>query len=167
MVSVCLPSDALLQEGTYHLTWVSLTLEVGCLFTAAPAKHSCCSLPWTRGISSSLPLLTLNVEWLLSALLRPRSHHSLDVGLLLSAAAPDLRRFCRHTYFPFPTQPDHQIRLISFPHFEHGLEGSYNSLSLNPSFEVRETEAYKEQKLVQGDIKNSSSHMDQSLLTYF
>ena len=47
-------------------------------------------LPWTRGISSPPPLLTSNVKQLLSALLRPRSHHSLDVGLLLSAAAPDL-----------------------------------------------------------------------------
>ena len=34
------------------LTWVSITLDVGYLFTAAPAKRSCCSLPWTRGISS-------------------------------------------------------------------------------------------------------------------
>ena len=42
--------------NTYHLTWVSLTLDVGYLFTATPAKCSCCSLPWTRS-----PLLTLNV----------------------------------------------------------------------------------------------------------
>ena len=61
MVSVCLPSDALLQ----HLpsNWVSLTLGVGYLFTAAPAKCSCCSLdegylltapswPWTWSNSS-------------------------------------------------------------------------------------------------------------------
>ena len=49
MVSVCplMPS-----HNTYHLTWVSFTLDVGYLFTALPAKHSCCSLPWTRGISS-------------------------------------------------------------------------------------------------------------------
>ena len=33
MVSVCLPSDALCN--TYRLTWVSLTLGVGYLFTAA------------------------------------------------------------------------------------------------------------------------------------
>ena len=33
------------SHNTYHLTWVSLTLDVGYLFTAAPAKHSCCSLP--------------------------------------------------------------------------------------------------------------------------
>ena len=42
--------------NTYRITWVSLTLDVGNLFTAAPAKRSRCSLPWTR-----LPLLTLNV----------------------------------------------------------------------------------------------------------
>ena len=77
--------------NTYHLTWVSLTLDVGYLFTAVPAKPSCCSLPWTRGISSPPPLLTLNVELLLLALLPQRSHHSLDLGLLLSAAAPELR----------------------------------------------------------------------------
>ena len=33
--------------SAYHLTWVSLTLDVGYRFTAAPAKCSCCSLPWT------------------------------------------------------------------------------------------------------------------------
>ena len=46
------------SRNTDHLTWVSLTLEVRYLFTAAPAKHSCCSLPWTRGISSGPPFLT-------------------------------------------------------------------------------------------------------------
>ena len=35
--------------NTYRLTWVSLTLDVGYLFTAAPAKRSRCSLPWTKG----------------------------------------------------------------------------------------------------------------------
>ena len=49
MVSVCLPSD--FSRNTYRLTWVSLTLDVGYLSTAASAKHSRCSLPWTRGIS--------------------------------------------------------------------------------------------------------------------
>ena len=33
--------------NTYCLTWVSLTLDMGYLFTAAPAKCSRCSLPWT------------------------------------------------------------------------------------------------------------------------
>ena len=58
--------------SAYHLTWVSLTLDVGYLFTAAPAKHSHCSLPWTRGISSwlvvmmySSPLVVMGVyfQW--------------------------------------------------------------------------------------------------------
>ena len=40
------------------LGWVSLTLGMGYLFMAAPAKHSHCSLPWTRGISSLPPFLT-------------------------------------------------------------------------------------------------------------
>ena len=39
------------SRNTYCLTWVSLTLDVQYLFTAAPAKCSCSSLPWTRGIS--------------------------------------------------------------------------------------------------------------------
>ena len=41
------------SHNTYHLTWVSLTLDVGYLFRAAPAKRSHRSLPWMR-----LPLLT-------------------------------------------------------------------------------------------------------------
>ena len=51
--------------NTYHLTWVSLTLGVGYLFTAAPAKRSHCSLPRTRGLRQlksshcNLPVLTL------------------------------------------------------------------------------------------------------------
>ena len=61
---VCMPSDV--SRNTYHLTWVSITLGVGYLFMAAPAKCSCCSLPWMRGISSQLPLLTLDVGLLLS-----------------------------------------------------------------------------------------------------
>ena len=48
------------SHNTYPLTSVSLTLVMGYLFTAAPAKHSCCSLSWMRGISSGPPLLTLN-----------------------------------------------------------------------------------------------------------
>ena len=50
------------SHNAYHLTWISLTLDVGYHFTAAPAKGSHCSLPWMRGIFSQLPLLTLNVE---------------------------------------------------------------------------------------------------------
>ena len=50
MFSVCLHSDA--AGNAYCLIWVSLTLDVGYLFTAAPAKCSSCSLPWMKGISS-------------------------------------------------------------------------------------------------------------------
>ena len=49
------------SRNTYRLTWVSLTLDVGYLFMAAPAKCSLCALPWTRGISSLQQLLTLNL----------------------------------------------------------------------------------------------------------
>ena len=38
------------SRNTYCLTWASVTSDVECLFTAAPAKRSRCSLPWTRGI---------------------------------------------------------------------------------------------------------------------
>ena len=38
--------------STYHLTWFSLTLDVGYLFTVAPAKCSHCSLSWMWGSSS-------------------------------------------------------------------------------------------------------------------
>ena len=38
--------------SAYHLTRVFLTSDVGYLFMATPAKHSCCSLPWTWDISS-------------------------------------------------------------------------------------------------------------------
>ena len=46
--------------NTYHITWVSLTLGMGYLFTAAPEKHSHGSLPWPRGISLLPPFLTLS-----------------------------------------------------------------------------------------------------------
>ena len=43
----------------FLLPWTHL---LGYLFTAAPEKRSCCSLPWMRGIFSRPPLLTLKVE---------------------------------------------------------------------------------------------------------
>ena len=39
------------SHNTYCLTWISLTLDMGYLFTAAPAKRSRCCLPWTRGLT--------------------------------------------------------------------------------------------------------------------
>ena len=53
--------------SAYSLTGVSHTLDVGYLFMAAPAKHSCCSLPWIWCIFSRPLLLTLDVGYLLSA----------------------------------------------------------------------------------------------------
>ena len=41
--------------NTYHLTWVSLTLDVRYLFMAVPAKHNCCPLLCMRGITSHCP----------------------------------------------------------------------------------------------------------------
>ena len=45
--------------SAYCLTWVSFTLDVGYLFTAAPAKCSHCSWPWTWGSSSWLSFCTM------------------------------------------------------------------------------------------------------------
>ena len=44
--------------SAYHLNWVSLTLDMGCLFMAALAKHSHCSWPWTLLSLNTTPLPT-------------------------------------------------------------------------------------------------------------
>ena len=108
--------------NTYHLTCVSLTLVVGYLFTAAPAKHSHCSLPWKGGISSPPLLLTLNVELLLLALLSPRSHGCLEVGLLLSATAPDLR----HGVAPLGRRPYTHTSKVMFKILQARLQQYMN-----------------------------------------
>ena len=64
MVSVCLPSDALSQCLSSYLVFSYLG---GYLFTAAPAKHSHCSLLGTWGRSSWLLPLTSEVGYLLLA----------------------------------------------------------------------------------------------------
>ena len=51
----------------YHLPGVSLTLDVECLFTAAPANCSHCSLPWMWGSSSRPQPLTWDIGYLLAA----------------------------------------------------------------------------------------------------
>ena len=61
--------------NTYHLTWFSLTLGVGYLFTAAPAKKA------------QLLLLTL------------------DEGYLLTTTVPDLQRGRAPLGPPAPVQP--------------------------------------------------------------
>ena len=73
MISVCLPSDALCN--TYCLTWVSLTLDVGYLFTAAPTKAATLS-DFECGVAPlGLPVPT-----------QPQL-----LGLLLPAVPPGLR----------------------------------------------------------------------------
>ena len=83
MVSVCLPSDALLQHLPCYLGFSYLGHGL--------SLHGCSSKahPLVLTVDESL-LLTSNVEQLFLALLRPCSRCSLDVGLLLSAATPDL-----------------------------------------------------------------------------
>ena len=61
--------------NTYPLTWISLTLEVGYLFMAAPAKHSRCYLPWMRGISSCHP----SWPWMWSSSSRPSCNCTANV----------------------------------------------------------------------------------------
>ena len=115
---MCLSSDALLQHLPSYLG-VSLILDMGYLFTAAAAKRSRCSLPWTRDVSSLPPLLTLNLEQLLSAApdlgLGVSLHGcfskaqplllTLDEGYLLTATLPDLQCGMAPLGLPVPTQP--------------------------------------------------------------
>ena len=58
--------------NTYRLTWVSLTLDVGYIFTAAPAKRSHCSLTWTRYI----PHYHHSWPWTWSSSFRPSCAHA-------------------------------------------------------------------------------------------
>ena len=67
--------------NTYHLTWFSLTLGMGCLFTAAPAKRNCY-------FSKAQPLLL-----------------PLDEGYLLTTSVPDLQRGIAPLGPPVPAQP--------------------------------------------------------------
>ena len=47
------------SHNNYYLTWVPLTLDMGYLFTASPAKCSRYTLPWTKTIVYSITLLLL------------------------------------------------------------------------------------------------------------
>ena len=72
--------------NTYHLTWVSLTLGMGYLFTGAPAKHSRCSLPWDKGylLTTTVPDLQRGI----APLGPPVPVQLLLLGMLLLAASP-------------------------------------------------------------------------------
>ena len=79
--------------NTYHLPWVSLTLGMRYFFTAAPAKHSRCSLPWTSGcvLTATVPDLQRRIAPLgppvpAQPLLLPGFGH----GWLLPTATPVL-----------------------------------------------------------------------------
>ena len=52
------------SRNAYRLTWVSLTLDAGSFFTAAPAKHSRCSLPLMRGYKISDNMCASEISWL-------------------------------------------------------------------------------------------------------
>ena len=60
VVFVCLPLIPSLSA--YCLSWVSLTLDAGLLFTAAPATCSRCSLPQMQGSSSRPRLCAVAVK---------------------------------------------------------------------------------------------------------
>ena len=88
MVSVCLPSDALSQHLLSYLGFSYLGCEVS--LYGGSSKVQPLLLILDEGYLLRATPLTLNMEYLLSALLRPRSCCSLDTGLLLVAAAPYL-----------------------------------------------------------------------------
>ena len=71
--------------NTYHLTWVSLTLDVGYLFMACSSKAQPLLLTLDEGylLTAAPPDLQRGIAPLGPP--APRSHHSLDVGLVLPA----------------------------------------------------------------------------------
>ena len=83
--------------NTYHFTWVSLTLGVEYLFTAAPAKHIRCSLGYLliatipdlqHGIAPlgpPVPVQPLLFGWLL-----PAAARGLRLGVALQGHHPGL-----------------------------------------------------------------------------
>ena len=133
--------------SAYHLTWVSLTLDVGYLFMVVPAKHSLCSLPWMLSTSSQPLLLTLDMGYPLPDTapdlecgVSPFSHHSwpwtwgssswpplltLEVGYLLHTHTetklhPKANKFQSKTYQAnSPTTQEHNP--------EHSNTGSQKS----------------------------------------
>ena len=85
--------------SSHHLTWVSLTLGVGYLFTAGPAKHSQCldegylltaAIPdIQRGIAPLGPPVPARPQLL--GLLLPATSPGLRLGVAPQGHRPDLR----------------------------------------------------------------------------
>ena len=92
--------------NTHHLTWVSLTLGVGYLFTAAPAKLSHCSLPWTRGISknSHMEILRDLLSSLFLCLFLFQGQHL--PGLFIDIKGISVYRYLLHYLMGFPGGSD-------------------------------------------------------------
>ena len=88
MVSVCLPSDAVLQHLPSYLGFSYLGRGVS--FHGCSSKAQPLLLTLDKGylIIAALPDLQRGIAPLGPP--APRSHWSLDVGLLLLAASPDL-----------------------------------------------------------------------------
>ena len=83
MVSVCLPSDALLQHLPSHLDFTYLGRGVSLHSCSNKAQLLLLTLEEGYPLTAAPPDLECGVLW---ALLWQHSCHSLDVGLLLLAA---------------------------------------------------------------------------------
>ena len=77
--------------NTYHLAWLSLTLDVGYVSTAVPESKATVPCLDEGYLLTAVPT---ELEGGVAPLGPPApcSHHSLDVGLLFSAASLDLGR---------------------------------------------------------------------------
>ena len=88
MVLICLPSDALLQHLPSYLGFSYLRRGVSLHGCSSKAQPLLLTLDEGYLLTAALPDLERGVAPLSSP--APRSSHSLEVGLLLSAAAPAL-----------------------------------------------------------------------------
>ena len=89
MVSVCLPSDALLQHLPSYLGFSYLGRGVSLHGCSSKAQPLLLTLDEGYLLTAALPDLQRGIAPL--GLLRPGSHGSLDVGSVLPATAPYLR----------------------------------------------------------------------------
>ena len=86
MVSVCLPSDALLQHLSSYLGFSYLGRGISLHGSSSKVQPLLLTLDEGYLITTVPP--DLDVGYLLLALLHLHSHRSLGMGLLLLAAAP-------------------------------------------------------------------------------